>query len=257
MNSDTVPLRYLEPATSARPAVPYSSHMAKSFTCRNCGASFTVPKAALDKYPGWTPKQCNDCRAGKPVKEPALPSPLPDAMADAYGVEPVIDGPPRSAGSRPANARGTRRLRGPQTGIFTDGFCEPNPGRGGWAAVRVADGGVIDERSGDENPTTNNRMELRGLIEAFRMLDAAEAGDIYSDSQYSVRTVNEWAAGWAAKGWKRKTGAIMNLDLVQELYALAQSRPKAKLHWIKGHAGNTWNERADVLAGEAARAANG
>jgi ribonuclease HI len=72
-----------------------------------------------------------------------------------------------------------------------------------------------------------------------------------------VKTVNEWAAGWQTKGWKRKTGEIMNLDLVQELFALAQSRPKVKLQWIRGHAGNTWNERADVVAGEAARAAAG
>ena len=112
----------------------------------------------------------------------------------------------------------------------------------------MRDGAEVEERSGAENPTTNNRMELRGLIEAFRMLDADEAGDIYSDSQYSVKTVNEWARGWEAKGWKRKGGEILNLDLVQELYALAQSRPKATLQWIRGHAGNTWNERADVLA---------
>ncbi len=230
--------------------------MARPFTCRDCGSSFTVPPAALAKYPGWTPRQCNDCRTGRRPKEAALPPPLPGTLADAYGVEPLVDaGRGASAGSAPSSRPRTALLRGPQTGIFTDGFCEPNPGRGGWAAVRVADGAVIDERSGAENPTTNNRMELRGLIEAFRMLDPDEAGDIYSDSQYSVRTVNEWAAGWAAKGWKRKTGAIMNLDLVQELYALAQTRPKAKLHWIRGHAGNTWNERADVLAGEAARAA--
>jgi ribonuclease HI len=82
-----------------------------------------------------------------------------------------------------------------------------------------------------------------------------EEAAIYSDSQYSVKIVNEWAAGWAAKGWRRKAGEILNLDLVQELYALAQTRPKASLQWIRGHAGNTWNERADVLARAAADAA--
>jgi ribonuclease HI len=224
--------------------------MPPQFTCRDCGTSFKVPKAALDKYPGWTPRQCNDCRpGGRGTRNSNVPQALPDSAADAYGVEPLVD-----SGSAPSKAK---PARGPQTGIFTDGFCEPNPGRGGWAAVRVVDGVAVDERSGAENPTTNNRMELRGLIEAFRMVEADEAADIYSDSQYSVKTVNEWAAGWAAKGWKRKGGEIMNLDLVQELYALAQSRPKAKLEWIRGHAGNTWNERADVLAGEAARAAHG
>jgi ribonuclease HI len=87
------------------------------------------------------------------------------------------------------------------------------------------------------------------------MLEPAEEAPIYSDSQYSVKTVTEWAAGWAAKGWKRKGGAILNLDLVQELYALAQARPQASLQWIRGHAGNTWNEHADALAREAADAA--
>jgi ribonuclease HI len=227
--------------------------MAPSFTCKDCGASFTVPKAALDKYPGWTPRQCNDCRPAGRRSTRNAPAPLPDSAADAYGVEPIIDA--KTAQKSAATPR-KRGVRGPQTGIFTDGFCEPNPGRGGWAAVRVADGAVVEERSGAENPTTNNRMELRGLIEAFRMVAPGEGADIYSDSLYSVKTVNEWAAGWQAKGWKRKTGEIMNLDLVQELFALAQSRPKVKLQWIRGHAGNTWNERADVLAGEAARAAS-
>jgi ribonuclease HI len=121
--------------------------------------------------------------------------------------------------------------------------------------VRVRDGAPVEERSGAEDPTTNNRMELRGLIEAFRMIDPDESAAIYSDSQYSVKTVNEWAAGWAEKGWKRKGGEILNLDLVQELYALAQSRPNASLEWIRGHAGNTWNEHADALARTAADAA--
>jgi ribonuclease HI len=226
--------------------------MPRSFTCRDCGTSFTVPKAALEKYPGWTPRQCQDCRSGKTPDSGQLPPRLPDSKADAYGVEPLV-----TVGdtSEKAPTRRAAPKRGPQTGIFTDGYCEPNPGRGGWAAVRAVAGAEVEARSGAENPTTNNRMELRGLIEAYRMVAPDEAADIYSDSLYSVKTVNEWARAWEAKGWKRKGGEIMNLDLVQELYALAQSRPKAKLRWIRGHAGNTWNERADQLAGEAARAA--
>lgn len=236
--------------------------MPRTFACRDCGASFTVPQAALDKYPGWTPRQCNDCRGAassataKKRREPGIPPPLPDAMADAYGVEPVVRiGDEGKEGAGASGRPRARRLRGPQTGIFTDGFCEPNPGRGGWAAVRVRDGDCVEERSGAEDPTTNNRMELRGLIEAFRMLAPDETETIYSDSLYSVKTATIWAPGWAAKGWKRKGGEVLNLDLVQELYALAQSHPKASLEWIRGHAGNTWNERADVLAREAADAA--
>jgi ribonuclease HI len=255
--------------------------MPRTFTCRDCGASFTVAQAALDKYAGWTPRQCNNCRGTatttnrKKRDEPGIPPPLPDSMADAYGVEPLVEigeqatsakraqnprpkPPPLRAGERGPGGEGARRARpqrGPQTGIFTDGFCEPNPGRGGWAAVRVRDGAAVEERSGAEDPTTNNRMELRGLIEAFRMLDADEEAEIYSDSLYSVKTATIWAPGWAAKGWKRKGGEVLNLDLVQELYALAQSHPNASLQWIRGHAGNTWNEHADALARAAADAA--
>jgi ribonuclease HI len=91
-------------------------------------------------------------------------------------------------------------------------------------------------------------MELRALIEAFQMLPADQAVTLYSDSQLCVKTVNEWAAGWAARGWRRKTGPIANLEMVQELYALARSRPNAKLAWIRAHDGSRWNEYADALA---------
>ena len=72
--------------------------------------------------------------------------------------------------------------------------------------------------------------------------------EIYSDSQLCVKTVNEWAAGWEKRGWKRKTGPIKNLDLVRELWALAQARPGVKFKWIKAHDGSRWNEYADALA---------
>jgi ribonuclease HI len=91
-------------------------------------------------------------------------------------------------------------------------------------------------------------MELQALIEAYRMLESGETIDVYSDSQYAVKTVTEWARGWAARGWKRKDGAILNLDLVQQLFALAQTHPNARLQWIRGHAGSLWNEYADALA---------
>jgi ribonuclease HI len=71
---------------------------------------------------------------------------------------------------------------------------------------------------------------------------------VYSDSNLCVQTVNEWAAGWERRGWRRKTGPIANLELVQELYALARAHPKAKLTWIRAHDGSRWNEYADALA---------
>jgi ribonuclease HI len=141
-----------------------------------------------------------------------------------------------------------RHRGGPRSGVFTDGSCEGNPGPGGWGVVWVEDDRVVAERHGAEARTTNNRMELRALIEAYELLPADAEVTIHSDSQLCVKTVNEWAAGWAARGWKRKTGPIANLELVQELYALARAHPKAKLVWIQAHDGSRWNEYADALA---------
>jgi ribonuclease HI len=141
-----------------------------------------------------------------------------------------------------------RHHGGPTTGVFTDGSCEGNPGPGGWGVVWVDDDQILHQLHGHDPQTTNNRMELRALIEALKMLPADAAVPVYSDSQLCVKTVNEWAAGWAARGWRRKTGPIANLELVQELYALAQARPKARLTWIRAHDGSRWNEYADALA---------
>jgi ribonuclease HI len=91
-------------------------------------------------------------------------------------------------------------------------------------------------------------MELRALIEALKMLPPDAEATVYSDSELCVKTVNEWAPGWAARGWRRKTGPIANLELVQELYALARAHPKVRLTWIRAHDGSRWNEYADALA---------
>ncbi len=141
-----------------------------------------------------------------------------------------------------------RYTAGPKTGLFTDGSCEGNPGPGGWGFVWVEDDRIVSQDSGTDGDTTNNRMELTALINAYRALPADAEVDVYSDSQLCVKTVNEWAAGWEARGWKRKTGPIANLELVKELYALANAHPQAKLQWIKAHDGSRWNEYADALA---------
>jgi ribonuclease HI len=114
--------------------------------------------------------------------------------------------------------------------------------------VWVEDDAIVREAHGADPATTNNRMELRALIEAFRMLPADATATVHSDSQLCVKTINEWAAGWAARGWRRKTGPIANLELVQELYALARAHPKVRLQWIAAHDGSRWNEYADALA---------
>jgi ribonuclease HI len=142
----------------------------------------------------------------------------------------------------------SRYSAGPRSGVFTDGSCEGNPGPGGWGFVWVEDDQIRAEDHGFEPATTNNRMELTALISAYRALPADAAVGVFSDSQLCVKTVNEWAAGWERKGWRRKTGPIANLELVKELYELAKAHPRAKLQWIKAHDGSRWNEYADALS---------
>jgi len=137
---------------------------------------------------------------------------------------------------------------GPDDGVFTDGSADPNPGPGGWGWVWVEKGEIRAQGHGREPDTTNNRMELRALIEAFKTIPEDRELVVYSDSELCVKTINEWAAGWERRGWKRKAGPVKNLDLVKELYGLARSRPRAQLRWIRAHEGSRWNEYADALA---------
>ncbi len=137
---------------------------------------------------------------------------------------------------------------GPDTGVFTDGGAQPNPGPGGWGVVYVVNGEIIDQKHGHDKDTTNNRMELTALIEGFKLLPPDAAITMYSDSDLCVKTINEWAPAWEKRGWKRKTGPIANLELVKELYALSRAKPGVKLQWIKAHNGFRWNEYVDSLA---------
>lgn len=137
---------------------------------------------------------------------------------------------------------------GPQTGVFTDGGCQPNPGPGGWGYVHVVDGSVISHDHGHEPDTTNNRMELTALIRAYSSLPADAEIEVFSDSELCVKTINLWAPQWEARGWRRSTGPIANLPLVQELLSLQRAHPKVQLKWIKAHNGWLWNEYADSLS---------
>ena len=142
----------------------------------------------------------------------------------------------------------TRYRGGPQEGVFTDGSCEGNPGPGGWGMVWVEDDRVVAQKYGEDPDTTNNRMELTALIAAYRALPEDAVVNVYSDSQLCVKTVNEWAAGWERRGWRRAKGPIANLELVRELYSLANRHSHVTLNWIKAHDGSRWNEYADALA---------
>lgn len=137
---------------------------------------------------------------------------------------------------------------GPQTGVFADGSARPNPGPGGWGVVHVRDGIVLSQHHGHEPNTTNNRMELTALITGFKLLKPEDEIEVFTDSELCVNTITQWAKNWEKRGWKRSGGPIKNLELVKELYYLAQERPKVRLKWIKAHDGSLWNEYADSLA---------
>ena len=135
--------------------------------------------------------------------------------------------------------------------IYTDGACSGNPGPGGYAAILMC-GDVKKEISGGEKDTTNNRMELRGPIEALKLLKEKCEVEIYSDSSYVVDAFSKgWVQGWKNNGWKRKDGPLKNPELIKELYELCQYH---NVKWIKvkGHADNEYNNRCDELAVQAA-----
>ena len=163
------------------------------------------------------------------------------------------DGQPPASEERTRSEAPPRAAPGTEiTAVYTDGCAIPNPGAGGWAVVAIGNGRVVSERQGHAGHTTNNRMEMQALIEAFRMLPTGTEAEVFSDSQLSVRTLTEWAPAWRRAGWRRSRGGIANLDLVREALELFEERPKCRVRWIRGHAGHRWNERADELANAAA-----
>ncbi|MCL1598269.1 MAG: ribonuclease HI [Actinomycetia bacterium] len=187
------------------------------FTCTRCETTFSLAPALLDRFPGWVPKLCLACKneTGSVSKRKT---------------------------SKPVSAPD------PSSGVFTDGSAVPNPGPGGWGAVYVIDNEIVAEAYGYGGETTNNRMELMALINAVDLVPVGTKSTVYSDSNLAVRTINEWAAGWERRGWKRKTGPVENLDLVKEAYAAFRGRPELSLEWIRAHVGYRWNEYADELA---------
>lgn len=132
--------------------------------------------------------------------------------------------------------------------IFTDGACSGNPGPGGYGAIlRV--GEHIKEISGGEPQTTNNRMELMGVIAALSALKYPCDVILTTDSKYVVDSVTKgWAKGWKAKGWiKSDKKPALNVDLWEKLLDLLEVH-NVKFVWVKGHAGHPENERCDRLA---------
>ncbi|MES2027212.1 MAG: ribonuclease HI [Pseudomonadota bacterium] len=131
--------------------------------------------------------------------------------------------------------------------IYSDGACKGNPGRGGWGALLVM-GEREKEIFGGELNTTNNRMELKAVIEALNVLTRPCEVVVHTDSQYVQKGISEWIHGWKARGWKTAAKApVKNVDLWQALDA-AQAGHKIEWRWVRGHNGHAGNERADALA---------
>ena len=137
--------------------------------------------------------------------------------------------------------------------IFSDGSCLGNPGPGGWAAL-LRWRGHEKELSGAEANTTNNRMELQAAISALNELKKPSKVRLTTDSRYVIQGINDWLAGWVARGWKTASKQpVKNQDLWQALHEATQ-RHSIEWCWVKGHAGNVENERVDMLARGAAEA---
>ncbi len=136
-----------------------------------------------------------------------------------------------------------------QVVIYTDGACKGNPGPGGWG-VLLQSGAHRKELYGGERHTTNNRMELTAVIEALQALKRPCDVQLYLDSQYVRQGITEWIHGWKAKGWVTAAKQpVKNADLWRTLDALVQNAGhRITWHWVKGHAGDEGNERADALA---------
>ena len=132
--------------------------------------------------------------------------------------------------------------------IYTDGACSGNPGPGGYGAILMY-GSHQKELSGGAANTTNNRMELMGVITALKALNRPCTVQLYTDSQYVVNAIEKgWAVKWRANGWMRnKKDKALNPDLWQELLELLDKHD-VTFHWVKVHAENPYNNRCDALA---------
>jgi len=137
----------------------------------------------------------------------------------------------------------------PKVTIYTDGGCNPNPGPGGWGVVLLFDDKEPPaELVGKESHTTNNRMELRAATEALRSLYEPHEVTLYTDSTYVRQGITTWLPEWEKRNWQTSDNrAVKNQDLWQSLSG-QQQRHQVSWKWVKGHAGNKWNERADELA---------
>ena len=131
--------------------------------------------------------------------------------------------------------------------VWTDGGCKPNPGPGGWAAI-LRYGGTERELSGADAATTNNRMELTAAINALEALKRPCRVVLHTDSEYVRNGVTRWVTGWVRNNWRNAAkDPVANMELWQRLLAAAKPH-QVEWKWVRGHAGDAMNERADKLA---------
>ena len=134
--------------------------------------------------------------------------------------------------------------------IWTDGGCKPNPGPGGWAAI-LRYKGAERELSGFDSATTNNRMELTAAAEALESLKRPCKGVLHTDSGYLRNGITRWHTGWVRRNWRNAAGdPVANMDLWRRILDAAKAH-EIDWRWVRGHAGDAMNERADVLATKA------
>lgn len=140
--------------------------------------------------------------------------------------------------------------------LYTDGACSGNPGKGGYAAILIYNG-KEKVLTGGYRKTTNNRMELKAVIEGLSALKEKCKVNIHSDSQYIVNAFQQgWIIKWERLGWRRsKNDKLLNPDLWKELHALV-NKHDVKFNWVRGHNNHPLNERCDKLAVEASQKSN-
>jgi len=152
----------------------------------------------------------------------------------------------------PRSSKGSSLKAGALDGalvIYTDGACSGNPGPGGWGVV-MYHGKRQKELYGGEKSTTNNRMEMMAAIKALEAIKPGFTGPVvlFTDSTYLLKGITEWIHGWKKRGWKKSDKKpVINKDLWQILDALNSERD-IQWEWVKGHAGDAGNEKADELA---------
>lgn len=157
---------------------------------------------------------------------------------------------PAAAGTIAHDTTTAPSLGGPIE-IWTDGSCRPNPGPGGWAAIMRNSAGREKRISGAEHDTTNNRMELLAAIRALEVLSRPRLVTMHLDSEYVFLGITARLAKWKADGWRTADGKpVKNADLWRRLEE-ATARHEVTWRWVRGHAGDTMNERVDALANAA------